>query len=130
VPAARLTLLACLVAVVAAALALGPAARPADGYSKCRFRGQLQHEISERRHISCGAAKATLRKLRGRRDTIPMICGKPRWIGGWWVENTGRLFSGVVNRYKKGRVSFVYLREQEARRSYCRPPYGSGEAGT
>ena len=89
----------------------------------CGFRPANLHTILERKNITCAEAKRVLLRLRGRRDTIPMICGKRRTIQGWRLESRSRLWSAVVNRYSRGRQSFVYLRDQNAYRIYC-PPMG------
>jgi hypothetical protein len=120
--------LAPILAVVAIIAAVD--AHPAASYNNCGFYPRYDHSIVELRHISCAEAKRALLRLRGTRRTIPMICGRPRWIGGWWVENAGRSFSAVDNKYSKGRRSFHYLRGQNGgEHTMCPPPPGSDEAG-
>jgi hypothetical protein len=91
------------------------------GSAACGFPPVEFHRVSARKQITCAKAKSVLRQLRGRRDTIPMVCGASRIIRGWRVTNVNRLYTAVVNRYARGSVSFVYLRIQRAGRQYCPP---------
>jgi hypothetical protein len=96
---------------------------------RCGFYRTNLHTLSDRKNISCAEAKRILLRLRGRRDTIPMICGKSRVIHGWRLESRSRQWSAVVNRYSRGRQSFIYLREQNAYRVYCPPKGGYTSEG-
>jgi hypothetical protein len=90
--------------------------------------GEPPHSLAtEEHHVRRG--KRVLLGLRGRRDTIPMICGKSRVIHGWRLESRSRLWSAVVNHYSRGRQSFVYSREQNAYRVSCPPKGGSTSEG-
>lgn len=110
-----------LCALAASLLAASFGAARSSAAAACGFHPVVWHRIQDRKHISCAEAKRVLRQLKGDRDTIPMVCGKARTIGGWYVENRGRQWSSVINRYSRGNRSFVYLREQNARRVYCPP---------
>jgi hypothetical protein len=110
-----------VVAIAAAIIATSPLAERSNASGACGFYPFAFHRIAERKHITCAEAKRVLVRLRGRRDTIPMICGRSRVIDGWHVENRGRQRAAVVNRYWRDRRSFVYLREQNANRVYCPP---------
>jgi hypothetical protein len=116
------------VLLLAVAITMPGAARSAPKRTCGFYRANL-HTVSKRKNISCAEAKHVLLHLRGRRDTIPMICGKSRTIHGWRVESRSRLWSAVVNRYSRGRQSFVYAREQNAYRIYCPPKGGSASEG-
>jgi hypothetical protein len=121
---------ALMLALVALAIAVVMARAPAaESYPNCGFHPVFDHNIDHRRHITCAEAKRVLLQLRGDRKTVPMICGRARWIGGWWVVDPQRLFEAVYNRYKRGRQSFTYYRAQYPPHIICRPPWGSGEAG-
>jgi hypothetical protein len=117
--AGLLTVLLVTVAVTMSGVAQS-ASRPTCGFYPANL-----HTVSQQKNISCAEAKRVLLGLRGRRDTIPMICGKSRVIHGWRLESRSRLWSAVVNRYARGRQSFVYSREQNAYRVYCPPKGGS-----
>ena len=123
VTARRLAMSALLGGVLLAAVVVAwpSVARSSAASSACGFHPVLFHRISDRTNITCVQAKRVLLTLRGRRGTIPMICGRPRIIGGWHVENVERHWAAVINRYSRGDSSFVYLREQHARRTYCPP---------
>ncbi len=108
--------------------ALGCVARSASRRT-CGFRPANFHTILERKNLTCAEAKRVLLRLRGRRDTIPMICGRSRIIQGWRLESGSRFWSAVVNRYSRGRQSFVYLRDQNAYRVYCPPKGGFTSEG-
>jgi hypothetical protein len=115
-----LTVAICL-GTLAATLFGNPLGARATSRAGCGFPPIEFHRVSDRKHITCARAKSVLRELRGRRDTIPMVCGASRVIKGWRVTNVNRLYTAVVNRYSRGSVSFVYLRIQRARRQYCPP---------
>jgi hypothetical protein len=110
----------CLGALVVGMLGK-PIGAPARSVEACGFAPIEFHRVSARKHITCASAKSVLRHLRGHRDTIPMVCGRPRTIQGWRVTNVDRLYTAVVNRYSRGSTSFVYLRLQHARHQYCPP---------
>jgi hypothetical protein len=116
-------------AVVIAAVAGVAAFRgpDADAARRCGFWPSALRTVSHRQHISCAEAKRVLLQLRGRRDTIPMVCGKPRRIDGWLVENVERSLSAVINRYSRGGASFHYSRYQNAYRIYCPPKERTSE---
>jgi hypothetical protein len=84
--------------------------------------------ITSRRHISCPEAKQVLLQLKGIRDTVPMVCRRPRVVQGWRLTNPQRAFGVVFTRYQRGKVSFFYERiDHLGKRAWCRPPFGSGE---
>jgi hypothetical protein len=112
-----------LVAVLSAGGAGTADAKP----RRCGFYPSELRTVVDRRHIACARAKRVLLDLRGHRDTIPMICGRSRTIGGWRVTNVERSWSSITNRYQRGDVSFVYRRLQNARRVYCPPERRSSE---
>jgi hypothetical protein len=119
-----------LVALLLVALVVGlPGVAQSASRRTCGFYPANLHRISERVNISCAEAKRVLLRLRGRRDTIPMICGKSRVLHGWRLESRSRSWSAVVNRYSRGRQSFLYGREQNAYRVYCPPKGGSTSEG-
>jgi hypothetical protein len=95
---------------------------------RCGFYPVLFRAITERQHISCAQAKRVLLRLRGQRDTVPMICGTPsRDVHGWHLVHGERAWELVTNRYSRGRASFVYSRMQNPYREYCPPKYPSSE---
>jgi hypothetical protein len=118
-----------VVAVLGVAVVAVPGPAHAASRRTCGFYPANLHRVSERKNISCAEAKRVLLRLRGRRDTIPMICGKSRVIMGWRLESRSRLWSAVVNRYTRGRQSFIYAREQNAYRIYCPPKGGHTPEG-
>jgi hypothetical protein len=124
----RLSGAAGLCAMLLVAVTMPGVARSASTQT-CGFSPANLHTVSERTNISCAEAKRVLLRLRGRRDTIPMICGTSRILGGWRLESRSRLWSAVVNGYSRGRRSFVYAREQNAYRVYCPPKGGSTSEG-
>lgn len=117
-----------LVAVLLLTVAMPAVAQPSSRRT-CGFYPANLHTVSQQKNITCAEAKRALLRLRGRRDTIPMICGRSRVIHGWRLESRSRLWSAVVNRYSRGSQSFVYLREQNAYRVYCPPMGGSTSEG-
>lgn len=117
-------------AAVAVALTVGVAAfrgPDAEAARRCGFYPSAERTVTHLSHISCAEAKKVLLGLRGRRDTIPMVCGKPRRIDGWLVQNVERSLSAVVNRYSRGGASFHYSRYQNANRLYCPPKERTSE---
>jgi hypothetical protein len=121
----RLLALALAIAAVAGLAAYG--IPDANAARRCGFHPSSLRTITHRHHVSCAEAKRVLLRLKGRRDTIPMVCGKPRRIDGWRVENVERSLSSVMNRYSRGSVSFHYRRYQNANRIYCPPEHRSSE---
>jgi hypothetical protein len=113
-----------LVSIVGRAFATPGAALSASA-EDCGFHPVDFHTVSARKGISCAEAKRVLLQLRGRRDTIPMICGRSRVLHGWRLENHGRLWSAVTNHYSRGGRSFVYQRVQNGSRVSCPPKGGS-----
>jgi hypothetical protein len=116
-------------ALVVLALLAGLAAVPASARNppKCGFHPVDFRTIDARHGISCAEAKRVLRALKGDRDTIPMVCGRPRIIHGWHVRNSTRGYSATFNRYSRGHVSFRYQRMQNPWRQWC-PPIGDDGA--
>lgn len=110
-----------LCALAASLLAASFGAARSNAAAACGFHPVLWHRVQDRKHISCAEAKRVLRELKGDRDTVPMICGAPRTIGGWRVENRSRQWAAVINRYSRGGRSFVYARAQDANRVSCPP---------
>ena len=117
------------VLLLTAAVITVPGVAHAASRRTCGFYPANLHRVSQQKNITCAEAKRVLLRLRGRRDTVPMICGKSRVIHGWRLESQSRLWSAVVNRYSRGRQSFVYLREQNAYRIYCPPKGGFTSEG-
>jgi Ni/Co efflux regulator RcnB len=119
--------LAVLAGVTALAAPL-TASSPAKNPPLCGFWPVNFRQIDDRHHISCAEAKRVLLQLRGHRDTIPMVCGRPRDVHGWHLRNTTRGYSATFNRYSRGRVVFTYQRMQNPWRQWC-PPIGDEGAG-
>jgi hypothetical protein len=100
---------------------LGPATASAQ-YDNCGFHPVGDRLIEFRRHISCAEAKRVLRQLKGDRDTVPMVCGRPRVVQGWRLKNPERDFGVVWTDYRRGKVSFTYKRiDHVGRGAWCPP---------
>jgi hypothetical protein len=114
-------------ALAAAALASTVAGPPDDNTfsgSRCGF-GPDERVVYERRGIGCAEAKQVLLRLRGTRDTIPMVCGRPKDLHGWRLtpaKRYERSWSLVTTRYSRGNVSFEYGRMQSSWRVWCPQP--------
>ncbi|WP_147448067.1 hypothetical protein [Solirubrobacter pauli] len=89
-------------------------------YNNCGF--DRDRRIEFRRHISCAEAERVLRQLKGARDTVPMVCGRPRVLQGWRLSNPERDFGVVWTDYRHGKVSFTYQRaDHVGHRAWCPP---------
>jgi len=91
-------------------------------YDNCGF--DRDRRIEFRRHISCADATRVLRRLKGKRDTVPMVCGRPRVVRGWRLSNPERDWGVVWTDYRRGRVSFTYQRIDHVGHGAWCPPKG------
>jgi hypothetical protein len=127
-----MALLAVLLAPMNDHTLVKPEIASAQRVDECGFGYVDDRRISKRKHVTCSEAKRVLRWLRGNRraHTIPMVCRRHGVVKGWHLTNIERTEFSVVNRYQRGRVSFIYDRIQPATRDPWCPPFGIENTGS
>jgi hypothetical protein len=107
---------------------LGPttapwSATPAWAEKTCRVGPGRAIYFGHRPYLSCAQAKRVLLRLKGRHDTVPMACKRPRTVMGWRITAPSKNPSGMISRYERGRYTFEYTRPATPRHS-CPPSDG------
>jgi len=105
-------------------LAFGAGTAAHAQYDNCGFHPVDHRRVALRRPLSCAEAKRVLLRLKDGRDTVPMVCVRPRVVQGWRLKNHERQRGVIFTDYRRGRVSFQYQRvDHFGRRAWCPPKH-------